>query len=88
MSWQAWAKALGEYGGSFITDTTYRENVWCAFQCLEKTKFNVLEINFDGTPFANSDINSAYEYPAGFVLFGVITKIQLHSGKIVAYKGK
>jgi len=88
MSWQSWAKALGEFGGSFITDTTSREGVWCAFQCLENTKFQVLETNLDGTLFSNSNVNSAYEFPAGFVLFGIITKIQLHSGKVVAYKGK
>ena len=88
MSLHAWAKALGEYGATFISTTTRFEGDWSAIQCIVPTKFSVLDANFNGdiNQFINEIQANAYEFPAGFVIFGDIRAIRLHSGKIIAYR--
>jgi hypothetical protein len=88
MSLNAWAKALGEYGATFIASTTRFNGNWSALQCIVPTKFSTLDGNFTGdvSSFINDTQASAYEFPAGFVIFGDIRAIDLHYGKVVAYK--
>ena len=84
----AWAKALGEYGATFIASTTRFEGNWSALQCIVATKFSTLNGNFNGdvSSFINETEASVYEFPAGFVIFGDIRAIDLHYGKVIAYK--
>ena len=84
-----WAKALGEYGATFIASTTRFEGNWSSLQCVVATKFSTLDGNFNGdvSSFINDTAaSSAYEFPAGFVIFGDIRAIDLHYGKVIAYK--
>jgi hypothetical protein len=89
MSVNAWAKALGEYGSTYITDTTQVNGNWVTVQCLVPTQFAVLiGDGMDGTPMFNSSAGSAPTFPAGFMLFGSIKSIKLHSGSVIAYKSR
>jgi len=89
MSLNAWAKALGEYGATFITSTSRFEGNWSAVQCIVPTKFSTLDSKFDGetASFISENQVAAYEFPAGFIIFGDIRAIDLHYGKVIAYKG-
>jgi len=88
MSLNAWAKALGEYGATLIASTTRFDGNWTAIQCITATKFAVLDGSFNGdvSSFIHDTQANAYEFPAGFVIFGDIRAIDLHYGKVIAYK--
>jgi hypothetical protein len=73
----------GLSGGIYIADTTARTGDWLAIQVLADAKFNVLTGNI--ADIANASEASAAVIPAGTVLFGKFTAIDLHSGRIVAY---
>lgn len=89
MSVNAWAKALGEYGSTYITNTDRYDGNWVTVQCLTETKFEVLEgSSMNGTPMFDSSAGSAPSFPAGFMLFGSLLAIKLHSGSVIAYKSK
>jgi hypothetical protein len=73
----------GLSGGNYIADTTLRNGDWLAVQVLADAKFHTLTGNI--ADIANTTDASAPVVPAGTVLFGKFTAIDLHSGRIVAY---
>jgi hypothetical protein len=73
----------GLSGGNYIADTTARTGDWLAIQVLADAKFVTLTGNL-------ADVAGAVEatapvIPAGTVLFGKFTAIDLWSGRIIAY---
>jgi hypothetical protein len=73
----------GLSGGIYIADTTARTGDWLAIQVLADAKFHTLTGNI--ADIANATDASAPVIPAGTILFGKFTAIDLHSGRIVAY---
>jgi len=73
----------GLSGGKYIADTNAHTGDWLAVQVLADAKFHTLTGNI--TDIANATEASAPVIPAGTVLFGKFTAIDLHSGRIVAY---
>jgi hypothetical protein len=73
----------GLSGGNYIADTTLRTGDWLAVQVLADAKFHTLTGNI--ADIANTTDASAPVIPAGTILFGKFTAIDLHSGRIVAY---
>jgi len=73
----------GLSGGNYIADTTLRNGDWLAVQILADAKFHTLTGNI--ADIANTTDASAPVIPAGTILFGKFTAIDLHSGRIVAY---
>lgn len=73
----------GMSGGIYIADTTARTGDWFAIQVLADAKFHTLTGNLSDV--ANTTEASAPVIPAGTVLFGKFTAIDLHSGRIIAY---
>jgi hypothetical protein len=73
----------GLSGGIYIADTTARTGDWLAIQVLADAKFHTLTGNI--ADIANATDASAPVIPAGTVLFGKFTAIDLHSGRIIAY---
>jgi hypothetical protein len=74
----------GLSGGIYIADTTARTGDWLAIQVLADAKFHTLTGNITNG-IANTTDGSAPVIPAGTVLFGKFTAIDLHSGRIIAY---
>jgi len=75
------ANGLG--GGQYIGGTVSNSGNWYAVQAVTDTKFQTLTGNITGV--ANATLGSAVTIPAGLVLFGSFTAIQLHSGSVIAY---
>jgi hypothetical protein len=73
----------GLSGGNYIADTTLRNGDWLAVQILADAKFHTLTGNI--ADIANTTDASAPVIPAGTILFGKFTAIDLHSGRIIAY---
>ncbi len=73
----------GMSGGAYIADTTLRTGDWLAVQILADAKFHTLTGNIAN--IANTTDASAPVIPAGTILFGKFTAIDLHSGRIIAY---
>ena len=73
----------GLSGGNYIADTTLRTGDWLAIQVLADAKFHTLTGNI--ADIANATDASAPVIPAGTILFGKFTAIDLHSGRIIAY---
>jgi hypothetical protein len=73
----------GLSGGNYIADTTLRTGDWLAVQVLADAKFHTLTGNI--ADIANATDASAPVIPAGTILFGKFTAIDLHSGRIIAY---
>jgi hypothetical protein len=73
----------GLSGGNYIADTTLRTGDWLAVQILADAKFHTLTGNI--ADIANTTDASAPVIPAGTILFGKFTAIDLHSGRIIAY---
>ena len=73
----------GLSGGAYIADTTARTGDWLAIQVLADAKFHTLTGNI--ADIANTTDASAPVIPAGTVLFGKFTALDLHSGRIIAY---
>jgi hypothetical protein len=73
----------GLSGGNYIADTTLRTGDWLAVQVLADAKFHTLTGNIAN--IANTTDGSAPVIPAGTILFGKFTAIDLHSGRIIAY---
>lgn len=67
-----------ENGSEVIANTTLRNGSWSSIVMMTATTFTTLTGNHSGW--------SGVSYPAGFVLNGVFSQIQLASGSIVAYK--
>jgi hypothetical protein len=70
-------------GGGYIGDTNAASGSWTAIQLVTETKFHTLTGNITG--LANTLLGSAILLPAGLVLFGNFSAIQLHSGSVIAY---
>jgi hypothetical protein len=73
----------GQSGGRYIADTNLYNGSWYAVQVLADAKFHTLTGNITG--IANTTEGSAPVIPAGTILYGAFTAIDLHSGRIVAY---
>jgi len=73
----------GLSGGNYIADTDPHTGDWLAIQVLADAKFHTLTGNI--ADIANTADASAPVIPAGTVLFGKFTAIDLHSGRIIAY---
>ena len=73
-------------GGELVDDTTARTGQWNAVQVLADAKFHTLTGNLVGV--ANTTEGSAPSIPAGTVLFGIFSAVELHSGKVVMYNGR
>jgi hypothetical protein len=73
----------GLSGGSYYADTDAHAGDWLAIQVLADAKFSTLTGNI--ADIANATEGSAPVIPAGTVLFGKFTALDLHSGRIIAY---
>lgn len=74
----------GLSGGRYIADTSTYTGDWLAVQVIADAKFHTLTGNI--TDIANATEGSAPTIPAGTVLFGRFTAIDLHSGAVIAYQ--
>jgi hypothetical protein len=73
-------RALGEKGGEVIADTNAHTGNWFAISMITNT------IIASWTPaFTVYGVLASITWPAGFIMFGNFTAIQLTSGSIVAY---
>jgi hypothetical protein len=73
-------RALGEKGGEVIADTNAHSGNWFAISMITDT------IIASWTPaFTVHGTLAAITWPAGFIMFGNFSSIQLTSGSIVAY---
>ena len=73
----------GGNGGIYIGGTSATSGSWSAVQVIADAKFHTLTGNITGV--ANTTLGSAPTMPAGVVLFGGFTTVQLHSGSVIAY---
>ena len=73
----------GLSGGAYYADTDAHTGDWLAIQVLADAKFHTLTGNL--ADIANATEGSAPVIPAGTVLFGKFTTLDLHSGRIIAY---
>jgi hypothetical protein len=73
----------GLSGGNYYADTDAHTGDWLAIQVLADAKFHTLTGNI--ADIADTTEGDAPVIPAGTVLFGKFTAIDLHSGRIVAY---
>jgi hypothetical protein len=73
----------GQGGGRYIGGTSLNTGNWLAIQVLADAKFHTLAGNIAGS--ADTTSGSAPVIPAGIVLFGSFTALQLHSGRVIAY---
>ncbi len=67
----------GANGGLVISDTNVHNGRWEAISIIEAAVFNVLCGNVGGY--------ASITFPVGFTLYGLFTKIDLASGKVLAY---
>lgn len=74
---------LSVSGGSYIGGTTAVSGEFSAIQVLTEAKFHTLTGTLTGV--ANVTEGSAPAIPAGTVLYGSFTALQLHSGAVIAY---
>lgn len=75
----------GQQGGTFIGGTAATAGQWSAIQVLADAKFHTLTGTLDGG-LANTTSGSATTVPAGMVIYGSFSAIQLHSGSVIAYR--
>jgi hypothetical protein len=74
----------GRDGGTYIGGTSATTGTWETIQVVADVKFHTLT----GTiaSIANTTSGSAPTIPAGTILPGSFTAIQLHSGAVIAYR--
>lgn len=73
----------GKYGSTLIADTTEYTGDYVAIQVVVACTFTTLDdATRDGTT-----LTSGITFPAGFVIYGTITKIELATGTVIAIKG-
>ena len=84
---------FNRFGQTFINSTTEYSGKWFAIEIVAAAKFDsetTYETSFvpslDGDAFKNATSGSAYEFPAGTILYGDFTKIKLLSGVVLSYK--
>jgi hypothetical protein len=70
-------------GAQYIGGTSQTNGEWSAIQAVTDTKFHTLTGNVTG--LANTALGSAITVPAGLTIFGFFSRIQLHSGSVIAY---
>lgn len=73
----------GQGGGQYVGAASARAGSWYAIQVITDAKFKTLTGNI--TDVANATSGSAPTIPAGTILFGQFTAIELHSGAVIAY---
>lgn len=74
---------LSVSGGRYIGGTTAASGDFSAIQVLSESKFHTLTGTL--TDVANVTAGPAPAIPAGTVLYGSFTALQLHSGAVIAY---
>ena len=73
----------GKYGTTLIADTNEYTGDYVAVQVVVACTFTTLDdVTRDGTTLTGS-----ITFPAGFVIYGTITKIKLATGTVIAIKG-
>jgi hypothetical protein len=73
----------GANGGAYVGGTSATTGRWGAIAVLTDAKFHTLTGNVSAV--ANTTSGSAPTIPAGTVLFGQFSALQLHSGAVIAY---
>ena len=78
---------LGRRAGVFATGAaTLAAGTYGPLQILADTKFHTLTGSISGA-IANTTSGSAPTIPAGTLLYGEFTAVQIHSGTLIAYQG-
>ena len=82
---------LGQLGAKFISDTAAHTGTFVAIHCLEDTVFAVLtpEETTSGYGVGSHNGNSmaSETIPAGAIIFGRWTTVDLAEGLVIAYLG-
>jgi hypothetical protein len=71
-------QSMGKHGFNFYSDTSAHAGTFCAIQACEDTI--IASVTGENISATNITI------PAGFLMMGHVTSIQLTSGSILAYK--
>ena len=82
---------LGQAGAKFISDTAEHTGTFVAIHCLEATVFATLTpedaLTGYGVGSYNGNSMASESIPAGTVIFGRWTTVDLTSGLVIAYIG-
>ena len=82
---------LGQAGAKFINDGEEHSGTFVAIHCLEATVFEELipndTTNGYGVGSYNGNSMSGESIPAGSIIYGNWSKIELASGLVIAYLG-
>ena len=82
---------MGQAGAKFISDNAEHTGSFVAIQCLEDTVFATLTpadtTNGYGVGSYNGNTMASETIPAGMVIYGRWTTIDLTSGLVIAYIG-
>jgi len=82
---------LGQLGAKFISDTAAHTGIFVAIHCLEATVFSALTpedtANGYGVGSYNGNSMASETIPAGAIIFGRWTTVDLASGLVIAYLG-
>jgi len=82
---------MGQAGAKFISDLAVHTGSFVAIQCIEDTVFNALTPadtnNGYGVGSYNGNTMASETIPAGTVIYGRWTTIDLTSGLVIAYIG-
>jgi len=73
----------GRNGGTYIGGTSATAGTWKLIQVVADVKFHTLTGTIGS--IANTTVGDAPTIPAGTILPGTFTAIQLHSGAVIAY---
>ena len=82
---------MGQAGGKFISDNATHSGSFVAIQCLEDTVFAALTPYDTGAGYGvgsyNGNSMASETIPAGTVIYGRWTTVDLTSGLVIAYLG-
>jgi len=82
---------MGQAGAKFISDNAEHTGSFIAIQCLEDTVFATLTpsdtTNGYGVGSYNGNTMASETIPAGIVIYGRWTTVDLTSGLVIAYIG-
>ena len=82
---------LGQAGAKFISDTSAHTGTFVAIHCLEDTVFSVLTPEDADSGYGvgsyNGNTMASETIPAGAIIFGRWTTVDLASGLVIAYAG-
>ena len=73
---EALENMLGQYGFTYIADTTKVTE-----------RFNAIQIITDAVVTTEGDVLTALALEAGTIVYGRFTSVTLASGSVIAYKG-